>query len=131
LADALPSGVSATSIALVKYFRGLLAFPHQVECASSRDVGGERVRRSQESLAIQRQCLFRLSFTHQLLALFNVLGLLLLGGRLCKQRSQRTENDEPRRSNRTDGHFHGIDYKSLHTEQAARSPAQGGLDKVL
>ena len=59
----------------------------------------------------------QLSLPHQLLALFDELRLLLLGGRLCKQESQRTENGEPCRSNRYRWSLSWGDYKSLSADR--------------
>jgi len=64
-------------------------------------LGGNRIRLGLEGLAIKSQRFIRLSFPHQLLPLFDELRLLLLGRRLSKERSQRTEHRAmPKQSHR-------------------------------
>ena len=65
---------------------GFVAPSQQIEDVAGSNVGGKRIRRGLERLAIMRESLFQLSFAHQLLALLDELWLLALGGSLRKQR---------------------------------------------
>jgi len=71
-----------------------LAFSHGVEYAPSREVGRNRIGGGLEGLTVESQRLFRFTFAHQLLALFDELRLLLLGGSLCQYRGGGKQDDD-------------------------------------
>src|SRR5437773_8801613 len=66
----------------LKVFARVLAFSHQIQHVSGSDVGRHRNRRGFESLPIERQSTFQVSFPHQLLTLLDELRLLALRGSL-------------------------------------------------
>jgi len=66
----------------LKVFARVLAFSHQIQHVSGSDVGRHGNRRGFESLPIERQSTFQVSFPHQLLTLLDELRLLALRGSL-------------------------------------------------
>src|SRR5438876_3904404 len=92
-APALCSGVSATSNCLREIVACFFTFSHGVEYAPRRDVGRNRIGGGLEGLTVESQRLFRFTFTHQLLPLFDELRLLLLGGSLCQHWGDGKQDD--------------------------------------
>ena len=109
---------------LGEIFAGFVAMKLEVEDDACSDVGWDGIRRGFERGAVESQRVVEASLAHELLALVNVVGLLLGGRRLRRERRGESEKRQTCRGDSREGRFHARHYLTERkNERPARLPA--------